>query len=72
MKVTLGVVLRFGEIIAEAEKTIIDSINSGRVPDEPSITNRFLQALETEINRSDIIQGVQFRARTVSSLRTER
>ena len=68
MKFTLGIVTHFGELVTEAENTIRDSIVNGRIPDEPSITNRFLQQLETTINRSEQVQGVQFRARTLSSL----
>lgn len=60
--------MRFGKLVAEAESTIIDSIIDRRTPDEPSITNRFLQALEMAINQSESIQGIQFQARTLSSL----
>lgn len=68
MKVAPGVIVRFGELIAEAEETIMESITDGRIPDEPAITNRFIQALEMTVNQSGSIQGVQFRARTLTSL----
>jgi len=60
MKFTPGLVAHFGELADKAERTIRDSIVNGRIPDEPSITNRFLQELETTINHSEQVQGVQF------------
>jgi len=68
MKVVSGIVSKFGQLVIEAENTIRDSIANQQVPDEPSITNRFLQQLETTINRSDQMNGIRFRTRTLSSL----
>jgi len=68
MKEISGIVTRFGQIVYEAEGIISEAISAGRVPDEPSITNRFLQELESTINRTNPIRGVQLLATTMSSL----
>jgi len=68
MKIAPGIIVRFGQLVAEAENSIIDSITNRQISDEPSITNRFLQAVEMTVNQSGDIQGVQFRARTLTSL----
>lgn len=47
MKEISGIVTRFVQIAYEAEGIISEAISAGRVPDEPSITNRFLQESET-------------------------
>ncbi len=68
MKNLSGIVTKFGQSVAGAEQTIVQSISANRVPDEPSITNRFLQALESSINSIDPIRGIQFSATTLTSL----
>jgi hypothetical protein len=51
MKQISGVVVNFGKIINQAKKQIIDSVQSGRIQSEPTITDRFLGILESEINQ---------------------
>lgn len=68
MKVSTGVVRDFGELVEEAESIIRDGIISKQIPDEPATTNRFLQELESTINRRGQIRGVQFSSRTLTSL----
>lgn len=68
MKNLSGIVKQFGQLVADAERVIADSIAANRVPDEPSITNRFLQELESSINRINHVRGIQFLATTLTSL----
>ena len=68
MKVSTGVVRDFGELVEEAESIIRDGIISKQIPDEPATTNRFLQELESTINRRGQIRGVQCSTRTRNSL----
>lgn len=51
MKQISGVIVNFGKIVDEAKKYIIEGIQSGRINSEPTITDRFLEFLEVEINR---------------------
>ena len=41
-----GIVRRFGELISEAEREIIEGIKDGRIETESSITDRFLNEIE--------------------------
>jgi hypothetical protein len=68
MKNISGIVKQFGQSAASAEQIIALSILTNRVPDEPSITNRFLQQLESSINNIGQVRGIQFLATTISSL----
>lgn len=68
MKKISGIVNQFGQLVTDAEDIIASSILAGRIPDEPSITNRFLQELESIINRNGQLQGIQILATTMSSL----
>jgi hypothetical protein len=62
-----GFVTRFGKIIDRAEQTIIESIQDGRIEEEPSITERLLHGIETEFNESYEQDGFIFRARSLGS-----
>jgi len=68
MKYISGIVTQFGQIVADAEQIIADSIADNRIPGEPSITDRFLQELESSINRINQVRGIQFSGITLSSL----
>ncbi|MGM0686759.1 MAG: hypothetical protein ACQET3_07305 [Promethearchaeati archaeon] len=68
MKYISGIVRHFGEIVADAEQSILDSLTANLVSDEPSITNRFLQELQSSINRNDKIKGIQLLPYTLTSL----
>jgi len=61
-----GIVRKFGELISEAEKRIIEGIKDGRIETETSITDRFLNEIERifdEQSKKDV--EVYFRARTL-------
>jgi hypothetical protein len=60
MKYISGVVKQFGQIVADAEHSILASIAANLVSDEPSITDRFLQELQGSINRNTQATGIQF------------
>lgn len=60
-----GVVKRFGELISEAEKRIIEGIEEGRLETEPSITDRFLEAIESVFKSEGEHDGITFKARTL-------
>jgi len=68
MEYISGIVTQFGQIVADAEQIIADSIADNRIPSEPSITDRFLQELESSINRTNQVRGIQFSGITLSYL----
>ena len=63
--ISTGVVKKFGELIKKAEQRIIDGVNEGRIETEPSITDRFLDQIETVFNTSESTNGISFKARTL-------
>jgi len=45
----LGVTRKFGELIAEAERRIINEVRDGKLETEPSITDRFLASQKANL-----------------------
>jgi hypothetical protein len=60
-----GIVRKFGELISEAEKQIIEGIEEERIETETSITDRFLEAIEDVFRRHGEHKGISFKARTL-------
>jgi len=63
--ITTGTVKKFGELISEAEKRIIDSIKDGRVETEPSITDRLMRQIESVFEENSSQEGIIFKARSL-------
>jgi hypothetical protein len=62
-----GFVTQFGKIIEDVERTIIESIEHRRIEEEHSITDRFLQEVETKFNEYYEQGDFLFSARTLPS-----
>lgn len=67
MNKALNLASQVSRLVNRAQKRILSAMVAGRVPDEPSITNRFLAAMEAEIDGQSI-QGVVWTAKTLSSI----
>lgn len=67
MIIKSGIVNRFGEIISESEEDMINSILSGEVKEEPSITDRFLESTKMRVNQIKSVSGINIRAITLTS-----
>ena len=63
--IVTGVIRKFGDLIKEAENQVIDSITDKRIETEPSITDRFLGAVENIFDQQGEFRGYRFRARTL-------
>ena len=63
--ISIGIVRRFGELISEAERRIIEGIEDGRIETEPSMTDRFLNEIERVFSHADHYEGITFKARTL-------
>lgn len=63
--ITIGIVRKFGRLISEAEKRIIEGIEEGRIETEPSVTDRFLEAVEDVFEKHGKDEKIIFKARTL-------
>jgi hypothetical protein len=61
----IGIVRRFGELVKKAEELTIDDIVQGKVPTEPSITDRYLANLQNVINEYGEDKGCRFDVATL-------
>jgi len=63
--IAIGIVREFGRLIEIAESEILEGIEDGRIETEPSITDRFIDRIESILNQHRGFEGVVFRARTL-------
>ena len=60
-----GIVKKFGDLIAKAERRTIDEMKDGGIETEPSATDRFLARVVDVCQEFDDNYGVAFKARTL-------
>jgi hypothetical protein len=60
-----GIVRKFGDLIAKAERRTIDEMKDGRIETEPSATDRFLARIVDVCQELDNNYRVAFKARTL-------
>ncbi|MCK4698227.1 MAG: hypothetical protein KAT53_07990 [Dehalococcoidia bacterium] len=60
-----GIVKHFGRLIKKAEENIIAKMTDGRLDTEPSVTERFLQEIESVFEEYGEKDGIIFRVRTL-------
>lgn len=60
-----GIVKHFGELIKKAEESIREKMDNGLLDTESSITDRFLQGIESIFDEYGKRNGIYFRARSL-------
>jgi len=63
--IAVGTVKKFGDLIRKAEEQTIEGIKEGRIETEPSITDRFLEAVENVFREHGSQRGIVFKTRTL-------